>query len=30
MHRTLQERTQNYAIVKGRLSEVYEFGGRTS
>lgn len=29
VHRTLPERVKEYAIVKGRLSEVYEFGGRT-
>lgn len=28
-HKTLPERVKDFAIVKGRLSEVYEFGGRT-
>ena len=29
LHRSLPERVKDYAVIKGRLSEVYEFGGRT-
>lgn len=29
-HKPLPARVQEYAIVKGRLCEVYEFGGRTA
>ena len=29
-HKSLPDRIQQYAIVRGRISEVYEFGGRTA
>lgn len=29
-YKSLPDRVQEFAIVRGRLSEVYEFGGKTA